>query len=105
MLAEKMQQHGTTAWLINTGWTGGGWVLAEGARSWLVCSQVPGTDEQTCFVQSWSNAVNQSWRCCSICIHAEKLTRHLYCLYALSYGVGSRMSLKHTRAIVDAIHR
>ncbi len=23
MLAEKMAKHGTTAWLINTGWTGG----------------------------------------------------------------------------------
>ena len=23
MLAEKMAQHGTTAWLVNTGWTGG----------------------------------------------------------------------------------
>ncbi|KAG0590263.1 hypothetical protein M758_1G083900 [Ceratodon purpureus] len=23
MLAEKMQQHGATAWLVNTGWTGG----------------------------------------------------------------------------------
>eukprot|EP00197_Chlamydomonas_leiostraca_P009659 CAMPEP_0202865056 /NCGR_PEP_ID=MMETSP1391-20130828/5165_1 /ASSEMBLY_ACC=CAM_ASM_000867 /TAXON_ID=1034604 /ORGANISM="Chlamydomonas leiostraca, Strain SAG 11-49" /LENGTH=556 /DNA_ID=CAMNT_0049544849 /DNA_START=78 /DNA_END=1748 /DNA_ORIENTATION=+ len=44
MLAEKMAAHGTQAWLINTGWTGGG------------------------------------------------------------YGVGQRMSLKHTRAIVDAIH-
>ncbi|KAL6747533.1 phosphoenolpyruvate carboxykinase, splice variant [Haematococcus lacustris] len=44
MLADKMVEHGTTAWLINTGWTGGG------------------------------------------------------------YGVGQRMSLKHTRAIVDAIH-
>ncbi|GLC33097.1 hypothetical protein PLESTB_000370700 [Pleodorina starrii] len=44
MLAEKMAKHGTTAWLINTGWTGG------------------------------------------------------------KYGVGKRMSLKHTRAIIDAIH-
>ncbi len=44
MLSAKMQQHGTTAWLINTGWTGG------------------------------------------------------------QYGVGSRISLKHTRAVVDAIH-
>ena len=23
VLAEKMNQHGTTAWLVNTGWTGG----------------------------------------------------------------------------------
>ena len=23
MLAEKMDQHGTNAWLVNTGWTGG----------------------------------------------------------------------------------
>ncbi|GAX79920.1 hypothetical protein CEUSTIGMA_g7360.t1 [Chlamydomonas eustigma] len=44
MLSEKMQKHGTTAWLINTGWTGG------------------------------------------------------------QYGVGNRISLIHTRAIVDAIH-
>jgi phosphoenolpyruvate carboxykinase (ATP) len=44
MLAEKMREHGADAWLVNTGWSGGG------------------------------------------------------------YGVGSRMSLKHTRAIVDAIH-
>jgi phosphoenolpyruvate carboxykinase (ATP) len=44
MLAEKMQQHGTTAWLINTGWAGG------------------------------------------------------------RYGVGKRMSISNTRAIIDAIH-
>ncbi|GLC41483.1 hypothetical protein PLESTB_001006800 [Pleodorina starrii] len=44
MLAEKMEAHGTHAWLVNTGWTGG------------------------------------------------------------KYGVGKRMSLKHTRAIIDAIH-
>lgn len=44
MLAEKMKEHGTKGWLVNTGWTGG------------------------------------------------------------SYGVGSRISLKYTRAIIDAIH-
>ncbi|KXZ50333.1 hypothetical protein GPECTOR_17g974 [Gonium pectorale] len=44
MLADKMAKHGTTAWLVNTGWTGG------------------------------------------------------------KHGVGRRMSLKHTRAIIDAIH-
>mmetsp|Transcript_16759 Transcript_16759/g.23130 ORF Transcript_16759/g.23130 Transcript_16759/m.23130 type:complete len:663 (+) Transcript_16759:146-2134(+) len=44
LLAQKMEQHNTTAWLVNTGWTGG------------------------------------------------------------RYGVGSRMKLKHTRAIIDAIH-
>ncbi|RMH73760.1 MAG: phosphoenolpyruvate carboxykinase (ATP) [Gemmatimonadetes bacterium] len=44
LLAQKMREHNTNAWLVNTGWTGGG------------------------------------------------------------YGTGSRMSLKHTRAIIDAIH-
>jgi phosphoenolpyruvate carboxykinase (ATP) len=44
MLARKIRQHGSQAWLINTGWTGGG------------------------------------------------------------HGVGSRFDLKHTRAIIDAIH-
>ncbi len=44
LLAEKMAQYGTTAWLINTGWTGG------------------------------------------------------------PYGVGSRIKLRYTRAIIDAIH-
>ncbi|MBK8901868.1 MAG: phosphoenolpyruvate carboxykinase (ATP) [Anaerolineaceae bacterium] len=44
LLAEKMAKHGTTAWLINTGWTGG------------------------------------------------------------PYGVGSRIKLRYTRAIIDAIH-
>jgi phosphoenolpyruvate carboxykinase (ATP) len=44
MLAAKLATHGATAWLINTGWTGG------------------------------------------------------------AYGVGSRMSLPHTRGIIDAIH-
>ncbi|MEN8789705.1 MAG: phosphoenolpyruvate carboxykinase (ATP) [Flavobacteriaceae bacterium] len=44
MLAEKMKEHGATAWLVNTGWTGG------------------------------------------------------------AHGVGSRMSLKYTRAMIDAIH-
>ena len=44
MLADKMQEHGTKVWLINTGWSGG------------------------------------------------------------SYGVGQRMDLGYTRAIIDAIH-
>ncbi|BDA49194.1 Phosphoenolpyruvate carboxykinase (ATP) [Coccomyxa sp. Obi] len=44
MLAHKMEQHGTSAWLVNTGWTGG------------------------------------------------------------RYGVGSRIKLRYTRAIIDAIH-
>ncbi|MBT8189061.1 MAG: phosphoenolpyruvate carboxykinase (ATP) [Bacteroidia bacterium] len=44
LLAQKMNQHGAKAWLINTGWTGG------------------------------------------------------------AYGVGSRIKLKYTRAMVDAIH-
>ncbi len=45
MLAQKMAQHKTNVWLVNTGWTGGG------------------------------------------------------------YGIGSRIKLQFTRAIVDAIHR
>ena len=45
LLAEKMKKHQVTAWLINTGWTGGG------------------------------------------------------------HGVGSRIRLKYTRAMVDAIHQ
>ena len=44
LLAQKMEEHGAHAWLVNTGWTGG------------------------------------------------------------PFGVGSRMSLPHTRAIIDAIH-
>lgn len=44
MLAERMRKHGATAWLVNTGWSGG------------------------------------------------------------PYGVGSRIKLKYTRAIIDAIH-
>lgn len=44
LLAEKMTKHGSAAWLINTGWSGG------------------------------------------------------------AYGVGSRMKLSHTRAIIDAVH-
>ena len=44
MLAEKMREHGSQAWLVNTGWSGG------------------------------------------------------------AYGTGARISLRHTRAIIDAIH-
>ena len=44
LLAEKIKEHKATAWLVNTGWTGG------------------------------------------------------------AHGVGSRMSLKYTRAMIDAIH-
>ena len=44
LLAEKIKKHGATAWLVNTGWTGG------------------------------------------------------------AYGTGSRIKLKYTRAIIDAIH-
>ncbi len=44
MLAAKMREHGSSAWLVNTGWTGG------------------------------------------------------------AYGTGSRINLKYTRAIIDAIH-
>ena len=45
LLAKKMQEHGTRAWLVNTGWVGG------------------------------------------------------------PYGVGSRIKLSYTRAILDAIHQ
>jgi len=45
MLADRMEKHGSRAWLVNTGWTGG------------------------------------------------------------PFGVGQRISIRHTRAIVDAIHR
>lgn len=45
LLSQKIQKHGSQAWLVNTGWTGGG------------------------------------------------------------YGKGSRLSLKHTRAIIDAINQ
>jgi phosphoenolpyruvate carboxykinase (ATP) len=45
LLAKKMKEHQTTAWLVNTGWSGG------------------------------------------------------------DYGVGSRIKLKFTRAIIDAIHQ
>ena len=44
LLAEKMEKHGSAAWLVNTGWTGG------------------------------------------------------------PYGIGSRIKLRYTRAIIDAIH-
>lgn len=44
LLAERIRRHGSRTWLVNTGWSGGG------------------------------------------------------------YGIGNRMSLKHTRAIIDAIH-
>ncbi len=44
MLAERVQKHGSRAWLVNTGWSGG------------------------------------------------------------PFGVGQRMSIRHTRAIIDAIH-
>lgn len=44
MLEERIREHGTSCWLVNTGWVGG------------------------------------------------------------KYGIGSRISLKHTRAIIDAIH-
>ena len=36
MLADKMNQHGTTAWLVNTGWTGGRWAnpSSQGPCCW-----------------------------------------------------------------------
>ncbi|OAE28034.1 hypothetical protein AXG93_2351s1120 [Marchantia polymorpha subsp. ruderalis] len=32
MLAEKMQKHGATAWLVNTGWSGGGYGVGSRMR-------------------------------------------------------------------------
>jgi hypothetical protein len=32
MLGAKLEQHGTQAWLVNTGWTGGRWAAAAQAR-------------------------------------------------------------------------
>jgi phosphoenolpyruvate carboxykinase (ATP) len=29
MLAKKMEAHGTNAWLVNTGWSGGGYGVGE----------------------------------------------------------------------------
>jgi phosphoenolpyruvate carboxykinase (ATP) len=38
MLAERMERHGTRAWLVNTGWTGGRWA---GRRASAAASSQP----------------------------------------------------------------
>lgn len=34
MLAEKMQKHGATGWLVNTGWSGGRYASSVGLVKW-----------------------------------------------------------------------
>lgn len=62
MLAEKMAAHGTTAWLVNTGWTGGRWggpggtcvELWSKARRGGVAGGSPGCGvPKTCQVLQW----------------------------------------------------
>lgn len=37
MLAEKMQKHGATGWLVNTGWSGGRYDTLSSDKPTLVC--------------------------------------------------------------------
>lgn len=83
MLAEKMQKHGATGWLVNTGWSGG--------RYWFytVYSKVP-----------WPY-----WILLLRLLSEHELgPKNWLMLSRCSYGSGSRIKLPYTRKIIDAIH-
>ena len=85
MLAERMERHGTRAWLVNTGWTGG-----RRARPAAAAAAAP--------------AGRRSAGARPFCPAPPTPAPPRFHPPLRSYGVGQRMSLRHTRAIVDAIH-
>lgn len=83
MLAAKLEQHGTHVWLVNTGWSAGGC----GGRALGQAAYLPGGAWCSCVLGSPRQPQPRSWSPASC-----------------RYGVGRRISLEHTRAIVAAIH-
>ena len=113
MLADKMAEHGTRAWLVNTGWTGGKCALCHQQRTciWGCCVQ-------NIMHSSFTSPQNPLL---TILLHADCSLHTLPSAYlirnwlvnfeppmnialARRYGVGSRIKLRYTRAIIDAIH-
>lgn len=90
MLAAKMEKHGATAWLVNTGWSGGRSV----ARAGLACGSCSycGTGHSRRWHTCWDRGLK------SLSIAGRSFP------YGRSYGVGRRMKLSYTRKIIDAIH-
>ena len=94
LLAQKLEQHGTQVWLVNTG------ELEGGVRGQVACN--------------WWGGWTQDAGCCLVSKTIQSLLTpegaHHPLLPALAgwtggpYGVGCRMNLRHTFAIVDAMH-
>ena len=111
MLAQRLEAHGTAVWLVNTGWTGGG--CAHGA-GWHAGAALPGspgsgpgklwaayTRQQQCIGSPWhACTAARSRPHTTPCRPAAPTARPP----ATSYGVGRRIALEHSRAVVDAIH-
>jgi len=113
MLAERMERHGTRAWLINTGWTGGsygGWVggccYGRGLGAQMITNpKAPPASLMLLFLLPLSRPCTLFMRSSmharpSLPTPTRAPTRPL----CACPGVGRRISLAHTRAIVDAIH-
>lgn len=79
MLAQKMQQHGATGWLVNTGWSGGRY----GNSNVIV---------KLCHFKQLETS--------SLC--SSKAEPHIF--LSSRYGSGKRIKLPYTRKIIDAIH-
>jgi len=108
MLAEKMDQHGTNAWLVNTGWTGGRSAPA------LHCFSLPLIELHFMHLDADVLSLSSVWlhMLSTLVLQAMHGTEHerqscvelsLLCMLC-RYGVGSRFKLKHTRSIINAIH-
>lgn len=44
MLSEKMQKHGATGWLVNTGWSGGRYINLKNIKHVLITSSMINLD-------------------------------------------------------------
>ena len=123
MLAERMEKHGTHAWLINTGWTGGRCAPPPPACPPL-CSLArasPGPSAHCRLGPASCSPLSPASACSSPRLPPGPAGLNSSSLYGpptrptlkrsvrppparRSYGTGYRFKLRHTRAIVDAIH-
>lgn len=107
MLAEKMQKYGATGWLVNTGWSGGRYIILLLRDTHLIYSF-----SYWSFFLYYSFFGMKLWNWFGFtagtvihCIFKQLWVFHVHYFSLLfRYGVGKRIKLPYTRKIIDAIH-
>lgn len=118
MLAQRLEQHSSQVWLVNTGWTGGrcgaGWPGCNWSTALAAVVGQAGK-QYSAAIMLLLHSLKQLLATCACCLPAHcrhwlpLCLPHVCCcllpkLLSRRYGVGRRMDLEHTRAIVNAIH-